>query len=245
MQRKIKKLLALVLVLAMPLSCNTVVYAEESAQHIFSGDIQPTEQENADFWASLSEKEKKQINEKIEFANRLANTPTTRAAATKISLPGSFTMYQQETSYYCVPACVKSVLKYLTGKEYSQASIAKDLGTTTSGTQADRIAPYLNEKQGNPRYHYFRSESPTLDEMCRYTYAVVYSAVPGLMSIYNPTGRDWNYATYGHRLVINAVYSDKSKLQFADPLGQTEADWPYFYEKACSTVYPYCRDVIW
>lgn len=237
-----KKLLVIILALAMLSSYCVIANAKDVSSNIVGGDIQATAQEEAEYLENLTNEDIARINEKIEAANNAVRQNNTRAA-TKLSIPGTFTMYQQETSYYCVPACIQSVLKYLTGTTYSQSSIASAIGTTTSGTSAANIVPYLNEKQD---FYYARTTNFDQNCMCTYLYYTVGNVgVPGLMSIVNPTGANWHYATNGHRLVINAVYSDHSKLQFADPLGGWESDWPYFYEKSSSIVAPICTEFIW
>ena len=45
-----------------------------------------------------------------------------------------FLMDKQEESYYCVVACCKAAMQYLTGESDDQDVIAKDLGTTFFGT---------------------------------------------------------------------------------------------------------------
>lgn len=239
---KIKKILTMILTLIIISSFGVIANAEAATSNFVGGDIQATAEEEADFLESLSDEEIALMNAKIQEANDVANRPMARAA-TKISIPGSFTIYQQETSYYCVPACVKSVLKYLTGTTYSQSSIANAMGTTTSGTYSSKIAPYLNEKQD---YNYIRTTYPEQNTMCNFLYyAVANHDTPALMSIVNSTGANWHYATNGHRLVVNAVYSDDSRIQFADPLGGTKSDWPYYYEKSSSVVNSVCSDIIW
>ncbi|MBR6835402.1 MAG: C39 family peptidase, partial [Oscillospiraceae bacterium] len=71
----------------------------------------------------------------------------------------------QENDYYCVPACVRSMLMYINGSSPSQSSIASSLGTTSSdGTNPTTIAPYLNSKQNNCYYVYYAS--PTQSYLC-------------------------------------------------------------------------------
>lgn len=237
-----KKLLVIILALAMLSSYCVVANAEDTASNIVGGVIQATAQEEAEYLESLTDEDIALINKKIEEAYNVANQNETRAA-TKLSIPGTFTMYQQENNYYCVPACIKSVLKYLTGTTYSQSSIASAIGTTSTGTSAVNIVPYLNEKQD---FYFARTTNFDQNTLCTYLYYTVGNVgVPGMLFFVNPSGTNWHYATYGHCLVVNAVYSDHSKLQFADPLGGWESDWPYFYEKSSSIVTPICTEFIW
>ncbi|MDP4119601.1 MAG: C39 family peptidase [Bacillota bacterium] len=233
----------------------------------FNGEIIPTPEQENNYLQSLSESDREIIAQKTEAAQEFANidgantigakgantvqantvqanTVQANSAAYKISIPGTFTMYQQENNYYCAPASVESVLEYDTGCYYTQSDIASDLGTTSSGTDATKIAPYLNTKQDDNTY--IRTATPNQSTMCNdLAFTIAGWGYPCLMSICNPTGANWHYGTNGHRLVINAVYSDDSKIQFADPLGGWEADWPCFYEKTAAIANSVCRDVIW
>lgn len=53
-------------------------------------------------------------------------------------------MYKQEKSYYCVVASCKAAIQYLTGSSDSQDTIAKELGTDSSGTPFGNAKKYLN-----------------------------------------------------------------------------------------------------
>lgn len=102
------------------------------------------------------------IQEK-EQEEKLLNSQITTKAVTKISIPGTFTMYQQINNYYCAPASVKSVLQYINGSSDSQSTIANGLGTTSDGTSPTKIAPYLNQKQS---FYYARFANPSQTDMC-------------------------------------------------------------------------------
>lgn len=58
-------------------------------------------------WKAEYSIEKIQSAEKV--AEELANQART-ATATKISIPGTFTIYQQTQSNYCSPATTKSIV---------------------------------------------------------------------------------------------------------------------------------------
>lgn len=242
-----KKLFAYVLLLAVILSFSMTVFAADSdhvdGEPFNSGYRSPTKEEYEAYLQNLSEEELLKIEEKYAEANRLSQMPQLLAAS-KISLPGTFNIYQQETNYYCVPACVKSVLKYLTGQVVSQSSIAQAMGTSsTIGTTPDKVAPYLNARQN---FYYVWESRPGQTNMCKYLYATVANGnAPALMGIINPSGSNWHYATGGHFLVVNAIYSDMSALQFADPLGGTQTGWPYYYEKGAAFVSSICEDIVW
>ena len=157
------------------------------------------------------------------------------------------TFYQQEEAYYCAPACVKMMLKYLTGDAYAQESLATLMGTNEqSGTSAARIAPCLNSIQDE--FYYVRENQPDEVVMKNYIYSTVaYNRVPAEMGIVTPSGEGWHYATEGHGLVVCGIYSDESMIQFMDPFGGTVwlPNCPSVCLKAASPVSDICRDLIW
>ena len=248
------KAVAILVIVTIFLSCLAVVQAnatetEKEEKPMITGVQFPSEEEEQNYLSNLSEEEllRKQQKEEqsAEIIRQKKNADSIAAVnATKISLPGTFTMYRQENNYYCVPACVKSVLQYLNGRSDSQTRIANDLGTTANyGTDSTKIAPYLNKKQS---FGYDRKAYPSQTSMCNNLYSTVASLKkPALMGIVNPTGNNWSYATNGHCLVINAIYSDMSKIQFADPLGGYRSGYATFYLKTAGVAYSVCREIIW
>lgn len=160
-------------------------------------------------------------------------------AAYKISIPGTFTMYQQETDIYCVPACIKSVLMYTAKKSPSQATIH-------NYTQLNftRIPAYVNARENKCRYVLVTSPSLT-DLKNKIYYDINTEKCPSFLRIYNRTGANWYYATTGHCILSNAIYSDKSKIQIADPLGKRVSGCPYFYLKSASVVGSYTTHLCW
>ncbi|WP_419876193.1 C39 family peptidase [Candidatus Pristimantibacillus sp. PTI5] len=248
---KTKRFLGFLLALSMIFSFVTVASAEENkAEKIGtapSGLKVLTPAENDKYFSSLSENEKAKINEKIRSAEKVAEEHATQArtlAATKISIPGTFTMYQQTQSYYCSPAVTKSIVQYLAGSSDSQATIASKLGTTTGGTDPTKVPAYLNSKQSTVNYIYSANPSQTSLLTSLY-HDVVTMDSPGSVGISNSTGANWHYATNGHHLAVNAIYDDKSKVQFADPLGGTQSGWPYYYEKTAAVTSSVTIRVIW
>ena len=243
-----KKFLSILLLCAILLSFPVIAHAESedsNESEVYSGEIISSEEEEQEYLSSLSKTDLLKIKQKETEAKLIEkfSKPTARAAY-KISIPGKFIMYQQSKSYYCVPACVKSVLQYINGKSDSQDKIANDLGTIRIGTDGRKIAPYLNKKQTS--FYYARLEEPSKTLMGSCLYATIAKKhKPCLLAIVNEDGKDWHYSTPGHRLVVNAIYSDKSKIQLADPLGNTHTGWPYFYLKRLSEVNNICQDIIW
>jgi len=241
----VKKLMIVLLMISLLFSFSLTTYAETedlNKKPLITGEINLSEKEEQEYLDSMSKDDFLKIQEK-EQEEKLLNSQITTKAVTKISIPGTFTMYQQINNYYCAPASVKSVLQYINGSSASQSTIANGLGTTSDGTSPTKIAPYLNQKQS---FYYARFANPSQTDMCDKLYATITGPKkPCLMSIVNISGSNWHYSTGGHRLVINAIYSDKSKIQFADPLGGKQSGWPYYYLKTKSVASSVCRDIIW
>lgn len=245
--KKLITISSLILVFSVLLSFNVSANAESTdtkKMESITGVIFPDDEEEKEYISSLTPEDWLRIQEKENQAVLLSSQTDTKAStATKISIPGTFTMYQQAENNYCVPACVKSVLQYANRSSASQASIASDLGTTSGGTTATQIAPYLNQKQS---FYYARISNPSQSTMCDKLYATITGPKkPCLMGIINTSGSNWHYATNGHFLVVNAIYSDKSQIQFADPLGGTHTNWPYFYLKTANVSSSVCKEIIW
>jgi hypothetical protein len=211
---------------------------EEENGKIYTGVIFDTDRSQ-----EFTEEELERIEEKLASVEALKNSPV-QSRLSKFTLPG-FTMYRQENDIYCVPACVKSALKYITGATYEQSKIAEDMGTIMAvDTESSKIAPYMDAMQNE--YWYVRKDKPTKSSIELYTYnAVVTNKVLAFMCIINPLGEKWHYGTKGHCLIINAIYSDKSKVQFADPLGGTQQGWPYYYIKDTSFLSTVCENLVW
>lgn len=263
-----KKFFVSISIIAMLLSSNAVCYAESSSsaendnvvfEESFSaieynqndesdsvplvnnGVIFMTEEEEEEYLNSLTDEDLAKIIEKERKSDEFCNQPLTRSVY-KISIPGTFKMFQQQNSNYCVPACVQSVL-YYNNLIVTQDAIAKALATNSNGTRAEFIVPYLNANQS---FHYVRQGTPTQTILCDRLYTTIAGDKrPALIGIVNPTGYGWHYATNGHFLVVNAIYSDKSVIQIADPLGDTQTGFPYFYSKPAYIVGDVCEELIW
>ena len=87
-----------------------------------------------------SEENQKALAEKIERINTKAAPLTTRSGNVILNTP----QYIQENAYYCVPASVSVVIKYVTGHLYSQTDLANAMGTVIGvGTEFENALPQL------------------------------------------------------------------------------------------------------
>ncbi|MEK3904506.1 hypothetical protein [Paenibacillus sp. FSL R7-0179] len=206
--KKTKRFLGLLLILGMMSSFVAVAYAEENSTETAPSGLKVlSPAENDEYFNSLNQDEQEKIKEKIQSAENVAEelgSQARAATATKISIPGTFYIYQQTQSYYCSPAATKSIVQYLTGSSDSQGAIASALGTSIIGTDPTTIAPYLNSKQS--KVHYIYNANPTQTTLLNNLYYdVVTMKSPSSVGISNSSGANWHYATSGHNLVVNLV----------------------------------------
>lgn len=252
---KVKKfIVAIVVVASMVLGSVTAfatdlraVGANNSTKRVspttnITGESVLTPQQYEEYLEGLSEYDRQRIAEKEAIVAQYANRPVTRAgtrAGTKISIPGKFTMYQQETDTYCIPATVQSILTYINGSSPSQAAIAEE-----TGRDSTKIPGYLNERQD--KCYYIYTLNPGKASMGYKLYATIAdSKVPASMGISGTTTTNWYYLTNGHSLVVNAIYDDYSYIQFGDPLGGRVDGCPYFYIKSADVVSEVCTRIVY
>ncbi len=236
-----RKIIALVLAAVLLCTFSGMGIPEESSENpLFdSGDMVRIDMDSyQEYLDSLTEEDLQKIAEKEAMLEAMEDQPTTRAA-TKVSLPGTFTMYRQETSTYCAPACVKSALMYIKGSSPSQASI-------DSYIQQDftKIPKYMNDRQS--RNYYVLYASPFVSDMFKcFKHDISEKRVPTFFRLYNPSGENWYYGTFGHCLLVNAYYSDFSQAQLADPLGGTVPEWKVFYVKSSTVLGQVCSRLVY
>jgi hypothetical protein len=139
-------------------------------------------------------------------------------AGYEIAIPGTFTIYSQEEPMYCVPASLKSIIKYIKGSSPSQFSIASSIGTSSStGSSISKAYSYLKKKVS---FNYIRTtglnKSNFLNDI-RLT--IGNDGKPCMVGLKFPKLGDWKFSlvSTGHCVVLNAIWSDLSKVQVADP----------------------------
>lgn len=252
MKKMIKNAFTLCFVFLIGISSFNYAYAE--TPQIQSGVIHEDSSKYDLYINSLSESELNKIRKKssriqaieeqLIKEESMTKHSIKKAASTKIDIPGTFTMYHQSESNYCVPACVKSVLHYLNGSSSSQFTIALALGTISSGTDITKVPKYLNKKQDTCIY-LFKS-SPSKATLCSFIYSTIaYDHAPCIMGIIDTSGNTWGYySTNGHALVVNAIYSDKNRIQFADPAGGSDGI-PVYYSKTAYIAHKACAEIIY
>lgn len=238
---KIKSFTAACLTVLTAIGCASFsAYAENEG---FSGDhaiVDPDKYQ--EYLDSLTDEQLQLMEEKermaAEIESALANRPYAVASNTYHDIPGSFTMYQQETEWLCVPACIKSVLMYVNGNSPTQAAIDWVIRENFSN-----IPSYINEQQNRCFYLYLKN--PTSDELTSHIYSDVSRyKVPTFLRIVTRKP-EWHYDTNGHCVLSNGISDDFLHIRIADPNGGLEPDLPYFYIGETSTVKNFTTTMCW
>jgi hypothetical protein len=152
----------------------------------------------------------------VEYA--AAASPATATSATV-----SYTMQAQVNDYYCGPAATRIALTSW-GKTYSQATLAKDLGTTTAGTDsAADTTRVLNNLAGNGYYEtkWIPGYNATAAQAALLKSDVVFDVSRGHALVANVLGNANGAAPYnypgGHYVAIVGYSSSGATTKIADP----------------------------
>lgn len=243
--KTLKKILAFILVGASLASSAVITaYADENHSDTTASENHAgiDEREYQEYLDSLSDEQLQLVREKEERVKEIEQQIVekqfiTLKSTTIYSIPGTFTMYQQETDTYCGPACVKSVLMYINGSSPSQSDINDYIGGKFT-----TIPRYMNSKQ--KQCNYLLKTNPTQSSLTAAIFSSIYvDKVPTFLRISGTTRSNWYYATSGHCILAYEIYSDYSKIKIADPLGDRVEGCPYFYLKPASTVAKYTTHV--
>lgn len=231
-------------VMALSFGASLSAYAESTVNNeTFGGDYAIVDLEAyQSYLDTLSDAQLQLIAEKEQLASEIEAEQSidtnANARGTLIGVPGTFTMYQQETNTYCANACMKSVLMYTIGSSPTQAQIDTELKNKFSN-----IPSYANARQS--QCHYVHHANPTQAELTsRIKADIVNIKVPAFLRI-ETTDDDWYYSTSGHCILSNGIYDDVSKILIADPLGDRAPGCPYFYEKQAYEVSERATAICW
>lgn len=139
------------------------------------------------------------------------NGPSLRIPNKIVSVP----VYEQANGYYCAPATVKQVTQFISGSSKTQAQIASDLGTTTSGTDMTRIPDVLNGYIGSTHYFY-DSMGSTSDWFGKIIYSVN-QEMPAILDINTRAVDEIPYNSDGHFVNISGYNQDTQMIRITDP----------------------------
>lgn len=167
------------------------------------------------------------LDEYESFQNGTAIIPLTTSSS--LAVP----FYSQETSYYCGPATTRQTYSYLNNllnsSSYapSQTAIANSLGTTTNGTDQDKIVTYLNQNFPSKVYAtYWKNGAYTsASALLNYVVNDINGRKPTIAHVIISSSlkstSDWKYTTNGHYLnfygYVKGVSTDVDIIQMTDP----------------------------
>lgn len=197
-------LIALLLVAALCLATSSV----------FAADISP---HAPDFDDPQRQAEVDAVNTQIdEFMNN-AVVPYSNSS-NGLSVP----VYQQANSYYCGPASVQMVVKYITGVYIQQSTLASSMGTASNGgTYVYRVAQELNSRCGSGTYQYVHTSEASFSDSLIYS---INKGRPIIAHVMTGGLPNYNYqSNSGHYIVVRAYSvsfsgtSSSTTCQYNDP----------------------------
>lgn len=183
-----------------------------------------------------TEEDLRKIEEKDRMARELCERERAfRSNINSISRVGSVKLevepLKQERDYWCGPATVQIVAKYLTGHPSNQSDYANWLGTTNQGTDFSRVANYLINNVN--RAYVLGSSDIGLNAWAERVYSSLRSNLPVVLDIrVNEKDEQGGlpYRTDGH--IIPIKYIDSNYIMFADPHYKYCGDNTVFLSKA-------------
>lgn len=256
MKKIVKKILGIAISLGLMLVTSTTAFATnvnvvenkgtsanltDSSGGINTGDILCPAESIEEQLEGLSETQKRVALEKLT-GSRNEELNITPYAVVWSDLP-SFTMYKQNTNYYCTVASCKAAMQYLTGSSSSQETIAAALGTTTDGTIFSNAKKYLNSHQSSNTY-IFKTSGASLSTMQNdfYSAIIIYDAPP-LITVKLSTTDGWAYNTSGHTMCICGARGDRAYFRIADPyIKWANSGASMLYTKTASSIHKAISD---
>ncbi len=155
----------------------------------------------------------------LSFANKnpvAIQTSPVNVTASWILTSRSFYYFAQETNYSCGPACVRMILRNITGVTYSESTIRSGCKTTTSGTYLSNMVTYTNSLQNHNYYVARYQQSKTNMQNDLYSGITTFDSPP-IVGLRESIVNGWNYNLSAHFVALYAVRSDKSSFLLTDP----------------------------
>ena len=223
-----KKLLTACLALMVAVVMAVPAFAADNSNTLIERDYTPyisyEEQRNRFIADAENNGSKSNISAALEHMQQVQDIAsgklvpiTPYATSQNLNVP----FYSQENNYYCGPATTRQTYRFFL-RTYvnlpSQSQIASALGTTTDGTDTNRIATYLNNAFGlgyQVLWYWDNSTLPTLVTNNIGTGAPIIlhvsisNANAGRNGI-NDTSK-WPYTTSGHYMNLNG-YTDSGRV---------------------------------
>lgn len=216
-----KKIVTMILLLVLINSYLPRILANDETEKKYPDEYESYEQyiNDPDYFSNENQKK---IKIKLD---EVKNNPINLNSRAAVRLTPA--NYLQEKSYWCGPASVQIVLKHETGVKYSQATLAANMGTTSSnGTYVYRIVDELNSKMSaNGKAFRFVSQ---LNSTSNYWNNMIYTTNNNHMLIYNVEKEtlNSNYLTTGGHYIVGTGYAtDNSTIYsvyYYDPYTQSD-----------------------
>lgn len=128
-------------------------------------------------------------------------------------------LHTQETSYYCGPATTLQTLEYHGSYGHTQASLARDLGTTSNGTDGLNIVDVLNANQS--KVNYVVAPVSTQEKMMiALNTSIAGISSPAVLRLSIKKGGNWIYDSNGHFMNVSGISNDYAILRVTDPFIQ-------------------------
>lgn len=250
MKKRIFTVLTMTMIFTVLISASfsSVANARDSVKekpNVPSGIIIPSQEEIENYYNSLGSEERTRLACKMREALRFsaAKSPSARGL---ITVPGSFTIFQQEDPDWCAAATLKSIFMYINGFSYSQATIASDLGYPSEDPSIWSVWKYLNNHQN--RYYYSLTNKANFNQnglVAILNYTISTAQLPAMLFIVAGSYDGWPYTTDGHTLVAYGLNSTYNLVQIADPYGGTYPWISSYYGIGSQTVYNVCEALAW
>lgn len=173
-----------------------------------------------------NEKKAELISDILTRNNSLQNRSISSTPA--ITLSG-FTYYYQQSSYWCVPACIKMTLKYVNGSAPTQSAIATALGVdNSSGVPLSEAVPYLNNNQTNANYTQIWPNS--VSTMKSDFYSILNDEdAPAIICTIFTTDEGYPYnMTYYHALCVTGQTANGASFRLHDPIYNVNVAESYY-----------------
>ncbi|WP_442809944.1 C39 family peptidase [Streptomyces sp. W16] len=127
----------------------------------------------------------------------------------------SFTRQEQQNAAYCGPAAVRAALSVTDSTPPSQATLAGELGTSSTGTSYATIASVLNKRQS--RNDYLASTVTSgATIMANAKLSITKHSSVAILSV-NTSELPWSGGGNGHYLVIYGYNDSTGNLSVWDP----------------------------
>lgn len=128
-------------------------------------------------------------------------------------------LHTQQTDYYCGPATTLQTLEWHGSYGHTQTSLARALGTTSSGTDGLNIVDVLNTNQN--KVHYIVVNLSTKEKMMTSLISST-SGIrsPAVLRLNITKGGNWIYSSKGHFMNVSGISDDYSTVYVTDPFIQ-------------------------